>query len=62
MIIWFIDTDKKKVFLSKRLDSKVNIYLEENLTPIQVARHKVNKPQVLVATNEQKWLPIKVAM
>ena len=40
----------------------MNIYLDEDLTPIQVARHKVNMPQVLVATKEQKRLPIEVAL
>ena len=50
LIIRFMDIDKKKAFLSKRKALKgEKIYLDDDLTPAQVAHRKENMPRVLDA-------------
>ena len=56
LIIRFMDIDKKKAFLSKRKALKgEKIYLDDDLTPAQVAHRKENMPQVVDARKEGKW-------
>ena len=56
LIIRFMDIDKKKAFLSKRKALKgEKIYLDDDLTPAQVAHRKENIPRVLEARKEGKW-------
>ena len=56
LIIRFMDIDKKKAFLSKRKALKgEKIYLDDDLTPAQVAHRKENMPRVLDARKEGKW-------
>ena len=56
LIIRFMDIDKKKAFLSKRKALKgEKIYLDDNLTPTQMAHRKENMPQVVDARKEGKW-------
>ena len=50
LVIDFTDMEKKKAFLSKIMAlKKENIYLDDNLTPAQVAQRKEKMSSVLDA-------------
>lgn len=56
LIIKFTDMDTRRAFLSKRGALKgEKIYLDDDLTPAQVAHRKEHMPRVLEARKEGKW-------
>ena len=55
--IRFMDMENKKALLSTRRAIKgKKIYLDDDLTPTQVAHCKENMPQVLGTIKEGKWV------
>lgn len=56
LILKFPDMEKKRVFLSKRTTLKgEKIYLDEDLTPAQVAHRKEHMSKVFEARKNGKW-------
>lgn len=56
LILKFADMERRRAFLSKRVALKgEKIYLDEDLTPAQVAHRKEHMPRVLEARKEGKW-------